>query len=125
MLTLISGLRISVKVYLWEGPLQKVKPGKLAFRRVPTMDTFCSQKKRRLCITHTSHIDPSLSACNDLGDGMPDDNACLLSLLLRQARRNADLQGRRRLPCLFAWVRAICSWEGLEPGDEDAVRETL
>ena len=43
-----------------------------------------------------------LSACHNLGDGMPYDNTSLLGLLLRQTSSNTYLDRRLRLPAFVA-----------------------
>ncbi len=61
----------------------------------------------------------------DFRYGMSDRHTSFLSLLLRQASGNADLQCGLQLPVLFFAVCAGTAGHALETSDEDAVSERL
>lgn len=56
---------------------------------------------------------------------MSDDDPRLLSLLLGQPARHADLERGDRLPSCIAGVEPETDWECFETGYEDTVCEAL
>ena len=62
---------------------------------------------------------------HDLGDGVPDDDAGLLDLLLGQPRRDADFEGRDDQVTVVERAELLHDREALELGDQDPVGKRL
>jgi hypothetical protein len=66
-----------------------------------------------------------LPSCDDLRNGMSNNDTGFLSLLLRKPTSNADLEGRYGLPAGILGIDAEAEWEGFKSCNEDTICETL